>query len=253
MDESQIANEVKLITDYEDLDVWARQRGLTNHPAFTNRHLDLFIQNHISDNTHQQSDTANIDQLISDLTDDSHTSEHSCVINHPDVSNTQLDLFIEKHGLSTTLQPLDQLCDWTDDSHTSEHSPVDTLPATPEDLEISNSVGLFTNYEELERWSILHGLCEHPSVISRHFDLLQENTPDTPCKDTGHVTGQKRKNLHALQGEGSKSSEVKFLYIYDKFRLNYIHIIYKYKIINIYYIAAIFNYSAEPFKTIEVG
>ena len=78
MDESQIANEVKLITDYEDLDIWAQQRGLTNHPAVTNRHLDLFIQNHISDNTHQQPDTDNIDQLC-DWTDDSHTSENSPV------------------------------------------------------------------------------------------------------------------------------------------------------------------------------
>ena len=62
MDELQIANEVKLITDYEDLDVWARQRGLTNHPAVTNRHLDIFIENHCSDNTHQQPDTTNKDQ-----------------------------------------------------------------------------------------------------------------------------------------------------------------------------------------------
>ena len=174
MDESQIASAVRLITDYDDLDVWARQRG-------------LFIENHCQDNTPQP-----------------------------------LDSFTN----------IDQLCDWMDDSHTSENSPVDTLPTTPKDLEIFNSVGLFTNYKELERWSMQHGLCEHPAVISRHFDLLQENTD--------HVTGQKRKNLHALQGEGSKSSEVKISYIYDKFRLNYIHIIYKYKIINIYYIASIF-------------
>ena len=56
MDELQIANEIKLITDYDHLDVCARQRGLTNHPLVTNRHLDLFIETHCNDNTQQPLD-----------------------------------------------------------------------------------------------------------------------------------------------------------------------------------------------------
>ena len=209
MDESQIANEIKLITDYDHLDVWARQRGLTNHPLVTNRQLDLFIENHCQDNTQQP-----------------------------------LDSFTN----------INQLCDCIDDNHTSENSPkVDTLPTTHKDLEIANNVGLFTNYKELERWLMQQGLCDHPVVISRHFDLLQENNSDTSCTDTGHVTGQKRKSSQTLEGEGSKSSEVKISYIYVKFRLYYIHIIYKYIIINIYYIASILYYSTDSFKTIEAG
>ena len=133
-----------------------------------------------------------------------------------------MDLFIEKHGLSTTLQPLDQLCDWIDDNATCENSSVDTLPTTPQDLEITNNVGLLTNYEELERWSTEHGLCAHPAVISRHFDLLQENTTDTShiSADTEPLTCLKRKNPDTLHGEGSRSPEVKFLPIYN-FNLHY--------------------------------
>ena len=75
MDESQIASDVCLITDYEDLDIWARQQGLTNHPIVTNSHLDLFITKHLSDN-YQQQDSCNAELLcgwVNDSTEGEHT------------------------------------------------------------------------------------------------------------------------------------------------------------------------------------